>query len=94
MMQYNVAIIVGTVLGLVINLLPSIIAFIKRSYNKITVLLLNIIPWFLSLITLAIASSLTIRNGEMSIIALVITAVISLINIALWIVALIKAIRS
>lgn len=94
MMQYNVAIIVGTVLGLVINLLPTIIAFIKRSYNKITVLLLNIIPWFLSLITLAIASSLTIRNGEMSIIALVITAVISLINIVLWIVALIKAIRS
>lgn len=97
MMQYNLAIIIGAgVLGLVINLLPTIIAFIKNTYNKVTVLMLNIIPWLLSLfVTLITTFVVTPNTSSNAILAIagVIGVIISLINIVLWIVAFIKAIR-
>ena len=41
----------GVIIGLAINLIPTIIAFVKGNTNKMQVLLLNIVSWGLSIIT-------------------------------------------
>lgn len=74
------AVIIGGIIGLMINLIPTIIAFVKGNANKMQVLLLNIIPWVLSTITVFFGVA-------------IISIVIAIINIILWIVALVKAIR-
>ena len=73
--------ILGLIIGLAINLIPTIIAFVKGNLNKIQVLLLNILPWGLSIITAFIFESI------------VISIVLSIVNITIWIIALVKAIR-
>lgn len=70
----------GVIIGLAINLIPTIIAFVKGNTNKMQVLLLNIVPWGLSMITVLFGVA-------------VISIVIAIINIILWIIALVKAIR-
>ena len=75
-----IGIIIGGIIRLIINLVPTIIAFVKGNSNKIQVLLLNIIPWGLSIIILLIQVPF-------------LSIVIGVINIVLWIVALVKAIK-
>lgn len=70
----------GVIIGLAINLIPTIIAFVKGNTNKMQVLLLNIVPWGLSMITVFFGVA-------------VISIVIAIVNIILWIIALVKAIR-
>lgn len=83
----------GVVLGLGINLLPTIIAFIKNTYNKVNVLLLNVIPWLLSVFTTLITTFVLAPNANSDTI-FIIGVIVSLINIVFWIAALIKAVRS
>jgi uncharacterized membrane protein len=74
------AVIIGVIIGLMINFIPTIIAFVKGNANKMQVLLLNIIPWGLSIVTSFLGVA-------------IISIVIAIINIILWVVALVKAIR-
>lgn len=88
--------ICGFVLSLIINFLPTIIAFLKGSYNKFNVLLLNLIPWLISLFTTLITTFVLAPNANSDAIltiATIIGVIISFVNIVFWIAALIKAIR-
>lgn len=88
-------ILFSIIIGLLINLIPTIIAFIKDNMNKIQVLLLNIIPWILSII-LFIITYIVYEFGsktEFNIIMIILSGIVSIINIILWIIALVKAIR-
>lgn len=77
----NLIIVVGGfVLSLIINFLPTIIAFVKGSYEKISILLLNGIPYALSVV-LVFISIPTLKP------------IVALINIVLWVVALIMAFK-
>lgn len=79
-------IILGGIIGLLINLIPTIIAFIKGNTNKMQIILLNIvIPWTLSIIVVLI--NIIFSVGA------ILSIIISIINIILWIVALVKAIK-
>lgn len=96
--MYKAFVVVGClfVLSLIINFLPTIIAFLKGSYNKFNVLLLNLIPWLLSLFTTLITTFVLAPNANSDAIlmfATIIRVIVSLINIVFWIAALIKAIR-
>lgn len=71
----------GLILSLIINFLPTIIAFVKGSYKKINVLLLNGIPYALSVVLIFI--SIPVLNP-----------IIALINIVSWVAALIMALKN
>lgn len=88
-------ILFSIIIGLLINLIPTIIAFIKCNMNKMQVLLLNIIPWVLSIIFFII-TYIVYEFGsktEFNIIMIILSSIVSIINIILWIIALVKAIR-
>lgn len=65
---------------LIINFLPTIIAFARKNTNKAEVLLLNGIPYALSLLLVFVEIPL-------------LNPISDLLNIVLWVAALIKAIK-
>ncbi len=74
-------VICGFVLSLIINFLPAAISFVKGSRKKFNVLLLNGIPYALSVVLIFI--SIPVLNP-----------IIALINIVLWVAALIMALKN
>lgn len=68
------------ILSLIINFMPTVIAFARKNTNEVEVLLLNGIPYALSVLLVFI--SIPVLNPIMA-----------LLNIVLWVVALIKAIK-
>lgn len=92
--------IMSAIIGLVIHFLPTIIAFRKNAYNKLFILALNIIPDIISII-LGIILYVTTFNrynaslvGGLSPFIELIGTLLSIIFIIIWIIALVKAIRS
>lgn len=77
----NLIVAIGAfVLSLIINFLPTIIAFVKGSYEKFNILMLNGIPYALSVVLVFI--SIPVLNP-----------IVALINIVLWVAALLKALK-
>lgn len=70
----------GFLLSLIINFLPTIIAYARKNTNKVEVLLLNGIPYVLSVLLVFIQVPF-------------LKFISDILNIVLWVAALIKALK-
>ena len=84
------------IFSMAIQFLPSIIAFLKRNNNFMNVLMLNFIPWVISLINVGIMfllKDVLFDGGAILNVYLAVEAIIGFIFIIVWFKSLIKALR-